>query len=399
MAAIPSGPIRPPLRPTEALHAVPAHPLTGDFVSDYADYADVLEAPSEVHEAVAIALLAAVLNPRVKIEHGALSLTRSWTRADKGGPALYQDFAQNPTGLFIWPEMSQVLKTLKQSQFIGAKEWLTDRYDNPRVPDAVVYRATGQPTNTPPITFSRAPRLNILATSSMEWFVANLEPEDTTGGFLPRWFIVNVTDLSRVIPKPRKPDPQLIKPLADHLDETSKLTGVADLSGVEELYADWYRQAHDRFLHQPNRALAMPFFNRLRSLVLKLAVIFEVSASCSLSVSAGPMQRALQRADSIEQTVFQLLPTGMTAEGFAVDKIEQRIRQAGAPGLTQSELTRAFQDGGKHRDKVERLKSLVLGGRVFLYQRAQTGGRPAGIFVHCEFAAQHEKAFPSDTLK
>jgi len=153
------------------------------------------------------------------------------------------------------------------------------------------------------------------------------------------------------------------------------------------------------FDQQPNHSLAIPFFNRLRALVLKLAVIFEVSASCSLSVSAAAMQRALQRADSIEQTIFQLLPTGMTAEGYAVDKIEQRIRQAGAPGLSQSDLTRAFQGGGKHRDKEARLNTLVQGGQVVKYERKQTGGRAAVIFVHCEFAAQHKEDFPQDPLK
>jgi hypothetical protein len=408
--------------------SVPAPPPTVGFVSDYADYADVLEAPREVHEAVAISLLAAVLNPRVTIEHGGLSLTLDlWTLVLSGsgvgrntlvsyahpvldasaqsglvrgatwgsGPALYQDLAVNPAGLFIWAEMSQMLKTLQQSQFMGAKQWLTDRYDNPRVPDSVRYRATGAPTNTPPILFSQAPRLNILATSSMEWLVSSLEREDTTGGFLPRWNLVNITEPSRVIPKPRKPDPEAIKPLADHLDRAAGLSGVADLTGVEGLYDTWYRQAHDRFMNQPNRALAMPFFHRLRALVLKLAVIFEVSASCSVNVSDAAMQCAIQRADAIEQTIFALLPTGMTAEGFAVDRIEQRIHQGGVPGMTQSALTRAFQDG-KHRDMVERLKILVQGGRVCPFQRPTTG-RPAGIFVHCDFAAEHRKNFPNDT--
>jgi hypothetical protein len=312
------------------------------------------------------------------------------------GPAIYEDLAQNPTGLAVWPEMSQILKTLSQSQFIGAKEWLTDRYDNTRVPDTVRYRATGQKPKTPNIEFQQAPRLNILATSSMEWLVASLVREDTTGGFLPRWFIQHVTEPTRVIPKPRKPDHQLIKPLAEFLDEVGQLTGVADLCGVEGQYADWYRAAHHRFEQQPNRALAMPFFNRLRALVLKLAVIFEVSASRSLIVSPVALEHAVWRADSYEQTIFALLPTGMTAEGLAVDRIEQKIRQAGAAGISRSQLTRAFQDV-KSRDRDDRLKTLMEGGRVWPYQRSQTGGRFAKIYVHGDLRTQHEKSFPNDT--
>ncbi|MGA2146394.1 MAG: hypothetical protein ABSH49_15680 [Bryobacteraceae bacterium] len=51
-----------------------------DFISAYADYADVLEAPRAVHEAVAISILAAVLNPHVTIQYGALPSTLDlWT--------------------------------------------------------------------------------------------------------------------------------------------------------------------------------------------------------------------------------------------------------------------------------------------------------------------------------
>jgi hypothetical protein len=428
MAAASSGPIRPPLRAPGQLIAVPsAQPGCRDFISAYADYADVLEAPRRVHEAVAVSILAALLNPRVSIEYGGLSLTLDlWTLLLSGsgfgrntlvslaypildasehrklirgtawgsGPAIYQDLAQNPTGLAVWPEMSQILKTLSQSQFMGAKEWLTDRYDNTRVPDTLRYRASGQKPKTPDIEFLQTPRLNILATSSMEWLVASLVREDTTGGFLPRWFIEHVSEPSRVIPKPRKPDRQLVKPLADFLNEIGKLNGVADLSGVERQYAEWYHAAHHRFEQQPNRALAIPFFNRLRALVLKLAVIFEASASRSLVVSPLALERAVQHAGSHEQTIFALLPTGLTAEGLAVDRIEQKIRQAGAHGISKSQLTRSFQDV-KSRDRDERIKTLLDAGRVRRYLRL-TGGRSPQILVHDDFRAQHESAFPKD---
>ena len=48
--------------------------LSGDFISDYVRYADVLEAPPEAHEAVAIQLLASVLNRNVHIELGGLKI-------------------------------------------------------------------------------------------------------------------------------------------------------------------------------------------------------------------------------------------------------------------------------------------------------------------------------------
>jgi hypothetical protein len=427
MAAIQPGPIRPPLRSADATS--PAAAPFPDFITAYADYADVLEAPREVHEAVAISLVAAVANDLVAIQYGGLDVTLDlWTLILSGsgfgrntlvslaypvleangrgglirantwgsGPAFYQDFAEHPNGLCLWPEMSQVLKTLKQTQFMGAKEWLTDRYDNLRAPSSVRYRSTGRASNTPPIDFDSAPRINILATSSLDWLLANLDREDSTGGFLPRWFVVKVGSPSKVISKPRKPDPALVKPLADFLERASKLCGVADLSRVEDLYDSWYQAANARFKQQVNDALGGPFFNRLRALVLKLAVIFEISSSCTLSVSPEAMTRAIDRAADIERTIFELLPTGMTREGFAVDRIEQKVRGAGVAGISLSDLTRAFQDGSKHRDRQDRIKSLLQSGRMASFKRT-TSGRPSQIFVHSDFAAQHVKEFPNDS--
>jgi hypothetical protein len=75
-----AGPIRPPLRPVPDPPAAPETPPPSgspDFISTYADYADVLEAPREVHEAVAILLLAAVTNGSVSIQYGALTAAKS----------------------------------------------------------------------------------------------------------------------------------------------------------------------------------------------------------------------------------------------------------------------------------------------------------------------------------
>jgi hypothetical protein len=403
-------------------------PSVNDFISCYADYADILEAPRGVHEAVALILLAAVLNPRVSIRYGGLKLTLDlWelilSESGMGrntlvglmypiidasrvcglvrgntwgsGPAFYEDISKNSDGLFIWPEISQVLRTLNQSNFTGVKEWLTDRYDNTRAPDDITYR-TGRPSSTLPIEFRDSPRITILATSSLDWFVPNLAQADSTGGFVPRWLIVRVPGTTKVISKPKKPNTRWVQPLGDRLRAAAMLRDEADLSGVEDLYDDWYVSARKRFTGQSNCSLAMPFFHRLRAVVLKLAVIFEVSASCSLRVSPAAMQRAIDWVVSSERTVFELIQTGLTPEGFAADKMEQKIRQAGAPGITQSELTRAFQ-GDQYRDRKKRLTTLVHAGKLSFYGRL-TAGRKAIVYVHSDFRVQHEKDFPTDTL-
>jgi hypothetical protein len=55
---------------------MPRATLWPDFIADYARYADVFEAPREMHEAVAIQVLATVLNKAgVTIPHGPSAYT------------------------------------------------------------------------------------------------------------------------------------------------------------------------------------------------------------------------------------------------------------------------------------------------------------------------------------
>src|SRR5437867_1886243 len=232
-------------------------PMAGDFIETYADYADVLEAPRAMHEFVAIQILATLLNSNaISIRHGAnnypLDLWIALLSESGGGrstlisladpvvanvdlrilpsnwgspQALYQGIAQALNGLFVWGEMSEKLRQLNDRSFGPAKQWLTDRYDNFRVPDPITYRDVGRRNrNTPPITFSSSPRINILATSSEAWFFNNLLEEDSAGGFVPRWVIVRPADPGKVVPTPRMPDQALLKRLADHLERISKLS-------------------------------------------------------------------------------------------------------------------------------------------------------------------------------
>lgn len=286
----------------------------------------------------------------------------------------------------MWPELSVALRTLNDPTFAGVKEWLTDRYDNLRVPDAITYRKTGRKSDTPPIVFDQVLRANILATSSADWFINSLEQADTTGGFIPRWLPKRVGKPERLIPKPVAPDEELLPALGERLASIAELAGNADLSEIEHLYNEWYGDAHARFEEQPNSALAVPFFNRLRGEVLKLAAIFEVSRSGTLRVTEHAFGRAVDVASEAEETIFQLLPTGMSREGSEVERMAERIRSAGAEGVSRSDLTRALQHV-KQRDRDERLRTLIESGRIQVSAQ-KTAGRSLQIYVHQDHLAE-----------
>src|ERR1017187_2345838 len=170
------------------------------FISGYANYADVLEAPRVLHEIVGIQVVAAGVNrngvpiPLGGVQHSldlwALLLSGSGagrnTTIDMVAPileaagmqdlessvrwgsaaAFYQHFSENPSGLHFWGEMAERLRMMNDPQFSTVKEWLTDRYDNFKIPPSFRFRVTGKKADTPPIVFDSVPRINILATSS-----------------------------------------------------------------------------------------------------------------------------------------------------------------------------------------------------------------------------------------
>lgn len=387
-----------------------------DFISDYADWADVFEAPRKAHEWIACQLIASALNGKVSISWGSIVPLDLWVlllsesgqgrntvtgvaldvveaagiegfihKASWGSrQAFYQQLANSPGGLYDWPEFSEVLRTLNDPKFGGAKEWMTDRYDNLRIPPAVTYRMTGKKSDTPPIIFGQPPRINILATSSFDWFITNLQQADTTGGFIPRWLLMRLGRSGRLIPKPIPLDQSKLPTLAARLKAISHLKGTADLSAVEPMYGRWYHEANARFQSQPNWGLAMPFFSRLRGIVLKLAVVYEVSESTSIVVSPRAMQRAIDAALDVEHTIFEILPTGMNQEGAQIEKMADLIRSAGADGIPQSEVTSAFKHWDR-RKRGDRLQTLIESGTVRRFEK-HTAGRTAQIYVHrdCE---------------
>ncbi len=411
-------------RPAETCAAVPA----ADFIGVYADYADVLEAPRILHEIVGSQLVAAVLNRAgVTIPVGAVTypldlwvLLLSGSGAGRSttvglasrilkaaqmdslqnsvrwgsGPAFYQEVAENPSGLQVWGEMAERLKMLNEPQFATVKEWITDRYDNFEIPPTFRYRTRGKPGDTPPIQFTEAPRINILATSSEAWFFGNLVHEDSSGGFLARWVFMRAEGDDRDVPIPNAQDLSLVAPLAARLSEIGRLNGPADLTAILALYRTWYSETKRRFKAQPNQALAIAYFNRHRGHILKLAVIFQASQNASLTVSVPAWERAVKVGEQVELCIFRLLPTGMNQEGSEVEKLADRIRNAGPKGMLRSELTASVKHW-KRPDRENRLSNLTESKTVLMFRR-ETLGRNAVVYVHKDHLDAHANSYPAD---
>jgi hypothetical protein len=388
-----------------------------DFVTSYAEYADVLESPKILHELAGIQLVATTLNRnRVSFHNGAVQHSldfwslmlsgsgggRSTTvglvtpilelakmqdleRPVNWGSAsgFYQDLAENRCGLFVWGEFSEHLKRFNDRKFGGVKEWLTDRYDNFKIPPPFTYRKTRKSSDTPAITFDKPVRTNIAATSSEDWFFRNLAETDSAGGLLPRFIIVRAGGAVRDVPTPRFCNQELICPLVERLVEIDRLEGEADISAILPIFEKWYGKAKRRFEAQPNQALATAFFNRHRVHVLKLAVIFEASRNASLTVTPRSWVAAFQFARKVEESIFKILHTGMNSVGYSQQLIENRIRRAGPEGLSRNDLTRSFQSLDS-REREGQIKTLCDADRIQVDDRP-TGGRRVTVYIHEDF--------------
>jgi hypothetical protein len=421
-----------PTSSSPALVAVkPLGAETNNFISGYADYADVIEAPKVAHEIVAEQIVAAVLNKKgVVIPFGGAPLTLdTWQVLLSGSgfgrstlirlvrPILHgvglldliqpsnwgseiaamQGFSKNPSGLLVWGEMSEQMRKLNQPNFPTLKQWITDRYDDPCPPHPVTYRSTGKPKkDTPSIQFDQAPRINILATSSEDWFFPNVMQGDSTGGWIPRWMLNRLPRDGRCIPIPKNPDPDMAAALIKSLEKINAIkANEVDLSEVAEEYKQWYRRAKARFEEQPNPSLSAPYFNRHRGHILKLAAIYTAASSCALKVTPQAWNMAVERASQLEETIFAFLPTGMNSGGYERTKMMGRIQDAGDDGITLTAFTRAFQHT-EYWQRENHLSTLSDSGQVQLFAR-KTTGRPSNVLVAEDSISDYMKKHPRDS--
>lgn len=406
----------------DGFHRFAPTPLSGDFISKYAWWADIVELPWVLHEATAIELVAAILNRNgVHVLNGSIwypmDLWMALLSRSGGGrstilnsakdllkeagydknlvqnsfwgsaPAMQEALSNSTEGqLYFWGELATVLKTFDTALFMAAKEWFTDLYDNPAIPAAKVYRSGKKKSGTKPIVFDHSPRINILAASSEAWFYDHLSDSDSFGGWLPRWVFVTAGENQRTVARPIPYDAAMRSELAQQLKRIGRLKGPAHIP--EEIlrdYDQWYAAEQERFKSHARRDLAEPYFGRYRGTVLKLAVIYEASSMSidgnekTINVSWQSWNRAKQKCAEWSANLFEMLKTGMSATGQWQKKFIDFIGKSGEKGVPQNAFTRAFQTVDP-RIRETNFDTLVKSGQIHTF-KLKTGGKPALMLV------------------
>jgi hypothetical protein len=397
-----------------------------DFIKNYVFCNDRYESPTELHEVIAIALLAAIANQNhITFEYSArptsLDLWIAAVLASGSGknestvPARqmaenFLTFANTGWGspeyffealatagdrsqFWVFTEAAGLLARLNEPRWAGVKAFLTDLYDSPNTPATIKHRTNKKgEANVPDIVFTAAPRTNILLMSNSDWYVESLQQSDATGGFLARFIPVWLPDSKRLVHYVPEPSSELWTLLVAKLARISQVTGQADLSEVYSpdpdcLYARWYRETADRW--REKGAFSGVFFKRWRVFVLKLAVIFELSRSESLKVSKASFDRAAAWLRKLEAVTFKLTEDGFSPDALRLHRKENFFKAAGAAGVTLAKYTTRFRGERPSSRRKDDLAALLEMQSIFKVKAETIDGKYfPERFVHLNFLEQ-----------
>ena len=334
----------------------------GCFIQFAIDYGTPLtEADPSYHLGSALVTLSTVIGKKVYIQWGdrrlypniylcligKSSLSRKTTSAsiqkrilgeyDKNlvlpdqytGEKLITYLQDHPTAVFYISEFGGFLRACTEKSYMaGVIELLTELFDCPTHFKRHLQSREYEVEN---------PCLSILATSTVEWIVKNIKEHDIRGGFIPRILFFIADQIGNPIPIPPPPDWELRSMMLEELQKLGEIEGQASLSPqAKARYEAWYIQNFHAL--QQEDSLLTGAYTRLSDYCVKVAMLYELSASCSLVVSEDAMKRAIKLIEYLKCSLKRLVQEEMT---FSVEMARQKkvsdiIRMN--PGISKSDL-------------------------------------------------------------
>lgn len=232
--------------------------------------------------------------------------------------AFVSRLSEHAQGLLTYSEFSGALKAFGRDYMSGTKELLADLYDSPPVYERVVGRQRIQAKDV---------CIGILAASQTDWLLEALKESDVRGGFMARFTFWPAFQKRRFLAIPPEPDGKIGNELIRELNALRKIDGPMVLpSDVQEHYAAWL-QDHERQLDALPRAGQLgPFWSRLASTTLKLALILNLSAHHTLLMDDAALDAAIGLTEFLKRALGHLFEEEMA---FTPDmRNRQRVLQA-----------------------------------------------------------------------
>jgi hypothetical protein len=244
-----------------------------------------------------------------------------------------EHLSEHPQGLLVSSEFGNMLALFSRDYMTGTKEMLSHLYDSPPKYTRVVKDRTLEIDN---------PVISFFAASQTDWFQNKVHESDMRGGFLARFVFISASAKPESIAFPPEPDAQAKDTLYAGLKSLAEVNGAVELEATARLrYEKWFR-AHDKELDvDPKKGTLSPFWARLSSIALKLAMIFQVARDQTLLITDDTMNRALQMTDRLKPSLREVMKAMVFSKEMRQrQEVLDAIHEAGTSGITRRDLLR-----------------------------------------------------------
>jgi len=249
---------------------------------------------------------------------------------------LISSLQKSPTGTFYIDEFGGFLQNCSNKSYLaGTIELLTELYECPPI-----FRRSLQSQEYE----VESPCLSILATSTLDWLMKNIQEKDIRGGFFPRFLFFISNQTGQPIPFPPPPNLELRQDMILELQEISRIKGQATVSGsAKARYEAWYIQNFNDL--QKEDSILTGAFTRLTDYCVKIALLYELSATKGLEISEDSMIRAIRLIKYLKNSLRNLITKEMTfskemeKQKKVFDIINKKPRISGSELLRISHLT------------------------------------------------------------
>lgn len=243
----------------------------------------------------------------------------------------------------------------REAKSSGILDFLNEVYD---CPPEYEHR-----TKTAGSDFWEYPCVNILSGTTPDWIADNLQTSEMKQGFMARTFVVFQPDrrFRNARPKLTQNIIDAKLRLIDKLSEFAYLEGEGILTPeADEFYVSWYETTGS-----PKDERLDGFYGKMGNHVLKLGLIFSVSAGTFPTIHKPHLEAAVEAVNLLIQFMpGAFVSVAPTPEIAHPNIIEDKMMKFGTKKIARSDLLRAVYHKMKGQDFEQAINTLLATGKI-----------------------------------
>ncbi len=299
-----------------------------------------------------------------------------WTLPRAGSP---EGFVQalvdrNGAGVQIISELGGWLKAMDRAYMAGFKEVLTELYDSIPKFDAQRTRkkVAGEKEKQVDSDVITWPALSLFGASTRGWLNSNLTDADVQSGFLARWLFVPVDRRTRgkmAATRRQVPQAEAVQQIVGTLQRLQDGPEHASAEGPPGRHItlqNFAKGYYEHWVQQYPRDVpeAAPFYERLETTVLKLALLCARLQGSDTEILRPAMQAACLLGDFFAKSIGYVLGSELALGLFAQQKQKVLSLLEAAPGRCLAKQVLYWKTGWDKKTLDRVLEVLVEEGSI-----------------------------------